>query len=837
MNRIFLLLFLLSVFQMTNGQMEGAVLSKIQGCGSATLIGNPLWGAGVIHPPTLYFEKQVGTNWVTIHTQVSVNGNNYLVITPGDITAATLYRLRARDENTSQEFISTGVIVDPGTWNGAPPSFGGTVSASAVWGSLSCGPEDDFLQVEPAFSPAGRPPYRIEYKKNTDASFTVAASEALWANIYGILPNTNYDVRVTDFCGRVATSSGFRLRVIAGAYVFQPTGCNDGIIRLEPSGTLATRGLPPFTYAIGKYTDTMTTIRPGLTFGNTFAFNNLSPGDYDVQLQDVCGNLSPLQTIRLGGGLPRLSAITSQLSPDSCSFTATVNVFTGTPPFQYGIKAPGASTYTYQPDNIFPGLSSAGQYSFKLKDKCGDSSLPVNYSVFSPPSISSIDIVPTGSSCINHFVVKTAVLNQLKPFDYGIRLAGSQDPFVFQASDTFKNMVAGNYDIVKRNKCGNLSPVQTVYTWTNSALCPVRTDPGDYEVASGQGCTDFSGNTWIDAKDDNGNLIFSINPQDNVLQQVCWGVRITGGDGTTVRSAQIQNSLLNFMDRNFYIQPAVTPVISKPVLIKLYITDNELQNMLTWLHNHGYPTATEKDLKILKKNGSAGSPVDLEVTNDNTAPSSQFTVITPVFTKFGFNWAMEFSLTSFSEFNPFAGTLQALPLDFISFTGTLQPNDVSLSWSTANAYGTSHFDIEWSRDGQLFTAIGSRPSINTPGVINDQFTHTSPDGGNNFYRIRQIDADGHSTLSKTIQVYVQHTAGIKVYPNPARKDIRISLQNNAANRIHYVQLTDGLGKLLLTKHAGNDNTIIVSLAGLPTGSYQLTVVTKTAVYNHKILKQ
>lgn len=813
-------------------QVQGASLINVQGCGSATLIGNAVWGSGTVNAATLNFEKQVGTNWVLVTSQALVSGNNYIIIMASDITTATLYRLRVTDGITGSEYISPGVIVNPATWN-TMPSFSSSISAVANWGGLTCGTEDDYIEVFPLLLPGGRPPYRIEYKRTIDPNFTTAASEALWTRIYNILPNTDYTVRVTDFCGRVATQNGLRLRIEASPFVIQPTSCNNGLIRVYTSGSYTTRGMPPFTYGIGKYSDTMTTIRPTLVFSSDSSFNNLSPGDYDIQLRDACGNASVLQSVRLGGGMPRLSTIDAALNTNSCTYTATVNVFTGTAPFQYGIKAPGQQVYSFQSANSFPNLNATSAYSFVLVDMCGDTSAPLNFSVYSPPSISNVDVLTTGSSCINDFVVKSATRDDLAPLDYGIRVTGSGNPFVFQSSDTFKHVVIGNYDIVKRNRCGTLSSVRPVTTWINSNMCPLRIDAGDFEAVNNQGCTDFSGNTWIDAKDANGNLVFSINPQGNLLQQVCWGVRVRSGDGTSLRNATIQNNLLNFLDRNFYIQPSVTPILSQPVLLKLYITNDELLNMLTYLHNNGYPNAGINDLRILKKNGSINSPADLEVTNDNTAPSNQFTVITPVFTPFGFNWAMELSITGFSEFNPFVEASATLPLHFISFEGKNENNAVQLYWATSEEVNTKSFIIEWSANGVSFSTAGTLDAVNTPGENHYQFTHTNSVTGKNYYRLKQVDKDGRYTYSAIITVITNGNKGIQVFPNPAQDVLNIT----SKEKIKMIMVYDASGKKVMVSNQFNRTNTILPVRQLSRGVYWINIVTAQNTHSAKFIKQ
>ncbi|MFT3946981.1 MAG: T9SS type A sorting domain-containing protein [Agriterribacter sp.] len=825
MKRIFTLISFLVFCYNSNAQVQGSSLVNIQGCGGATLIGGPVWGTGNTNPATLYYEKQVGTNWVLVTSQVWVSGGNYIIITPSDINTATLYRLRVRDEVSTQEFISAGVTVNPATWNTMPP-FGSSVSASTSWGN-ACGSGDDYLYVYPGILPGGRPPYRIEYKKTIDADYTVATAEGLGAEINNILPNTNYMVRVTDFCGRVATSGGFRLRIEASPFVIEPTTCNNGLIRLYTSGSIETLGTPPFTYGIGKHTDTMTTIRPVIAFGNNATFSGLGPGDYDLQVKDACGILSDIVFVRLGGGLPRISVIYTNLAADSCSYTAVVTRFTGTYPLRYGILAPGQTQYSYQDDSVFNGLTTPGVYFFKIKDQCGDSSVPQAIPLsFAPPVITSVSVLAGTSSCNKNFIVNTGA--RLKPYQYGIRPKNTGS-FVYQLSDTFRNIPQGLYDVQIIDRCGRVS--NTFDLDITDPACIVRTIPGDFEVAGAQGCSNMTGNAWIDARDDNGNVVFSINPQGNNLQQVCWGVRITDGMGSSLRSAVINGSTVSFLDRNFYIEPNPAPTLAQPVLLRLYFTNTELSNMLWYLQNNGYPAASLSDLKILKKKGSAGSPVDLEVTNENITPTSQLTSIVPTIAPFGTNdWYMEFSISSFSELMTYMGNLSILPLRFISFTANNHGDAVALQWKTSNEINTKSFDVEWSKDAVTFIKIGSVASRNTPGEHSYSFEHRAPAGGNNYYRLKQFDADGKFVYSAVVKISIAGNNGIKVYPNPTGNDMQIVLKNSN-EKIRQVQLTDATGKQLSVKQRQANH---ISLSLLPPGIYWLKIITDAGVYTLKI---
>lgn len=491
-------------------QLQSISLQNIQACNGATLIASPLWGSGSVNPVTLYYEKQTSpVNWVAIVTQVYDYRSNYIIITPSDISVATFYRVRAIDEVTHQEFISTGVSVNPATWD--VDRGAASVTALAYWGA-DCNNSENYLEVIAYYTTNGRPPFTIEYKKATDASYLVAGTVTAGTRIYGIVPNTTYSIRVTDFCGKVNIINNLRLDFITNYSILQnATTCTNGKVIVNPNADARYRGIPPYTYALGKIVADMGgAIYPPMNFVAANVFDNLGPGDYYAQLKDACGNLSNYQFIRLGAGFPRISTAVTSIPADSCFRNITVTTSTGTSPFQYGIRYIQDAAFTYQAGNVFTNLSRNGVYFFRVKDACVQLSDSVpGFANFPIARIDSIKRVFTVSTCIKD--IKVYGSSGYKPYQYAIRQQGVGS-FVYQVSDTFRNVTPGVYEIKIKDRCGRESAVNIINE--NTADCALRTTAGDFESGnSPQGCADYSGNNWTDLKDDGGNLFFPLIPK------------------------------------------------------------------------------------------------------------------------------------------------------------------------------------------------------------------------------------------------------------------------------------------------------------------------------------
>lgn len=132
-----------------------------------------------------------------------------------------------------------------------------------------------------------------------------------------------------------------------------------------------------------------------------------------------------------------------------------------------------------------------------------------------------------------------------------------------------------------------------------------------------------------------------------------------------------------------------------------------------------------------------------------------------------------------------------LPVDFSDFGAKFddQAKLVNITWSTAKEWNNSHFEIERSIGGVAdFKKIGE---VAGKGWSDDlsNYAHvdnTLPNGkAIAYYRIRQVDFDGKSSISKVISIQTQVVNETKsawqAYPNPVRDNqINIKLLDYSA---------------------------------------------------------
>lgn len=154
---------------------------------------------------------------------------------------------------------------------------------------------------------------------------------------------------------------------------------------------------------------------------------------------------------------------------------------------------------------------------------------------------------------------------------------------------------------------------------------------------------------------------------------------------------------------------------------------------------------------------------------------------------------------------------------------------VSVQWETYDQAGTEMYEIEKSLDGKNFMKAGAIKA-NANGNYNWLDIHTK--AGIAYYRIREVNADGHYTYSEVAMIRMDGPAGgIHIYPNPVTGNtVQLYFNNMKAGKytIHVFN-TDGKSMHLgQVSHMGNSITYAVQLPNALTPGLYLVVVTDPA---------
>ncbi|MEO6453236.1 MAG: T9SS type A sorting domain-containing protein [Ginsengibacter sp.] len=164
-----------------------------------------------------------------------------------------------------------------------------------------------------------------------------------------------------------------------------------------------------------------------------------------------------------------------------------------------------------------------------------------------------------------------------------------------------------------------------------------------------------------------------------------------------------------------------------------------------------------------------------------------------------------------------------LPLTLLDFSGEPQRNGNLLKWKTAQEINTKDFEIEWSDNGQRFSAIAVKPAAgNSNSTLQYNYLHTTHIDGDNYYRLKMQDKDGRATYSPTININTQITAtAITVFPNPVVDILELNIQSPKNENIT-LNLYSTDGKFVSTISFGvvkGNNRYSWNLRSIATGKY------------------
>lgn len=165
-----------------------------------------------------------------------------------------------------------------------------------------------------------------------------------------------------------------------------------------------------------------------------------------------------------------------------------------------------------------------------------------------------------------------------------------------------------------------------------------------------------------------------------------------------------------------------------------------------------------------------------------------------------------------------------LPINFITFTGSLQPGKkIGLYWEAVTDKNHAYFDVEKSADGISFNSIGK---VSTGAPFN--FTDYAPFNGNNYYRIKEVDIEGKVTYSKVINVpYNAGKLNVSIYPNPVTDLLQVKLNDRTTGNVD-INISDLQGRVVYTATdvENNGSEIKINTHGLTPQVYVLKVTGK-----------
>jgi GEVED domain/Beta-propeller repeat len=237
------------------------------------------------------------------------------------------------------------------------------------------------------------------------------------------------------------------------------------------------------------------------------------------------------------------------------------------------------------------------------------------------------------------------------------------------------------------------------------------------------------------------------------------------------------------------------------------------------------------------KSGNTNTASPTTVNVSVTAPAN---IATTYMVRLGVKTGTAFTAGDFSypitngEWEDYILPASTLPLTLKSFTVAQTACTANITWVTVLEENTSRFELEQSTDGRTWHMVSTMPAAGN-AVLGKTYKTTAglTEGVGNYFRLKMVDKDEHTTYSMTRTVRCAAVRIITINPNPVKDELTIS----GLTGVNEIRILDNTGRLRLRATATSP-THVMRLGHLKTGVYYAEVVNNgNRVAMGKLLKE
>ena len=204
-------------------------------------------------------------------------------------------------------------------------------------------------------------------------------------------------------------------------------------------------------------------------------------------------------------------------------------------------------------------------------------------------------------------------------------------------------------------------------------------------------------------------------------------------------------------------------------------------------------------------------------------------------------------LTSHGQYGIASGPANSLPIKLIYFKAKREEDIVKLSWATASEINNDYFTVERSVDGFHFEEILKKHGAGNRNItIYYSDKDNSPLIGNNYYRLKQTDYDGHFSYSNieivNYKIKSHNKSDIEILsvaPNPFNKNFILNFSAKISTEIEFMLLNSAgqiVAKDKFQASQGNNSYEFSDKSDLKKGIYVIYIIFNDQKIIKKILK-
>ena len=181
-----------------------------------------------------------------------------------------------------------------------------------------------------------------------------------------------------------------------------------------------------------------------------------------------------------------------------------------------------------------------------------------------------------------------------------------------------------------------------------------------------------------------------------------------------------------------------------------------------------------------------------------------------------------------------AGSVGPLPIELVSFDAIPVDQHVDLRWSTASELNNAFFNVQRSKDTQVWEDVAHVPGAITSFTrIDYSASDERPLAHTSYYRLGQTDVDGTVTWSDIIPVRFDGHGSLGLFPNPA-KDL-VLVMHDELNENSDLRVLDALGRSVTPQLVRDLGRAQLDVSQLVPGSYNVLLETSGERYAQRLV--
>ncbi len=311
----------------------------------------------------------------------------------------------------------------------------------------------------------------------------------------------------------------------------------------------------------------------------------------------------------------------------------------------------------------------------------------------------------------------------------------------------------------------------------------------------------------------------------------------SGGNGFGVNSLNNPESLV---DGNLNTFALLTSNNSTPATPTVFFIDITLNAAIPANSFFYLKVNDATNLSIQTYNGAAAiNAPDITITTKTVYGFSFFEMkSTQPVTRFRVTFTNSAGLQTRQLYEFYSGVpcSTPLPVSVSSFTAKLSNNSaVRADWTTAMERDNDYFLLERSKDLIQFDAVAQIKAKEGTQDRTYTLTDENPYAGTSYYRLRQVDLSGASSVFPAVAVVVRSDK-YGVFPNPVVGDQQFSLRLDEPQTAT-ITFFNADGRMLPIQKAGIDSgNLLLKMSGkLSAGVYILTVEERGQTRKHRLV--